>query len=79
MNDNEKNTCGCCQKGKKNEYGDVWFESLPCKLRGNFSHDRPQILKRNEMYFLIVENFTMIRIKSCPICGRNLEDGQEIL
>lgn len=68
------NDCKHCSVGKENEYGDIWFGQFPMSLLGGVYHSAPRILKRNNRYFLDVDDFRMIQIKACPICGRNFEE-----
>ena len=65
--------CTYCESGKINQFGEEWYSELPFKLKGNVSHNRPQIFKTNGKYFLIIENFYAIEIKACPMCGTNFE------
>ena len=66
--------CMRCENGKINNFGEEWFSEFPCERKGSASHDKPRIFKTNNMYFMIVENFTSVKIKSCPICGRNFSE-----
>ena len=71
--------CKHCTDGKINEYGDEWFAHFECKTCGALYRERPRITKRNNRYFLHVDDgLSMIPIKACPICGRSLEIKEDI-
>ena len=66
-------SCKYCQTGTENEYGDIVYYGFPCSLRGAICSAHPGIFKRNNRYFLNIDHFTAMKIKACPICGRQFE------
>lgn len=67
--------CECCQDGRENPYGDVYYATFPCAPYGAVFHYHPRIIKRNNRYLLIIDGFSAIEIKACPICGRQLGES----
>lgn len=67
--------CVHCQRGTENQFGDIWHDQFPIKSDSITFHRPPRILKRNNRYFLLLENFPLFQIKACPLCGRRFEDA----
>lgn len=68
--------CPYCQGGEENKLGDVWYRLFDINSTTSIYHMSPRILKRNNRYFLVLENFPLLQIKACPVCGRRFEDAQ---
>lgn len=66
--------CEYCTDGKVNTLGAEMFMGLECEHQIGVYYERPYIFKTNGMYFLIVANFSPIRIYACPNCGRKLRE-----
>lgn len=65
--------CKYCENGKINKLGEEWFPEMPFDLEGNVSHNRPKIFKTNGKYFMKVENFSVLEVIACPLCGASFE------
>ena len=65
--------CKYCENGKINKLGEEWFPEMPFETIGNISHSRPVIFKTNGKYFMRVENFYVLEIIACPLCGASFD------
>ncbi|MBQ6894847.1 MAG: hypothetical protein IJN40_05085 [Clostridia bacterium] len=65
--------CKYCENGKINKLGEEWFQNMPFEIIGNISHNRPVIFKTNGKYFMKVENFSVLEVIACPMCGASFE------
>lgn len=65
--------CKYCENGKINKLGEEWFPEMPFEILGNISHNRPTIFKTNGKYFMKVENFSVLEVIACPLCGASFE------
>jgi len=65
--------CKYCENGKINKLGEEWFLEMPFEIIGNISHNRPVIFKTNGKYFMKVENFFVLEVIACPLCGASFE------